>query len=79
MASLGIRTLLRQISVTDSSSSVQNLPSKFQEEYPLISPSIGTVSRSSLYAADAEKFQTKVLKISKEIRGGKSFGALPSS
>lgn len=47
-----IRISLRQISVMDFSSSIQNWRSNFQEGSPSTLPSIGTVSRSSSFAVN---------------------------
>ena len=75
-----VRISLRQISVTDFSSSVRNLRSRFQEESPSTSPSIGTVSQSSSFVANGGNFGTmKVLELRGEFRGRTSFGAFPSN
>ena len=77
----GVRISSQQISVMDFSSSVQNWRSKSQEESPLTSPSIGMVSRSSLFVVNGGNPQAmeKVLEIRKEIRGERYFGAFSFS
>lgn len=59
----------------DFSSSVRNLRSGFQEEYPSTSPSIGTASQSSLFVVDENLQAMKVLELREVIRGENSFGA----
>jgi hypothetical protein len=75
-----VRISSRQTSVTDSSSSVRSSRSGFREESPSTSPSIGTVSRSSLFVANDGNFQTtEILELRKGFRGKSSFGAFPSN